>query len=97
VLVNLGHNEEATPFEGIGDNLMEFVLALRVTLILWEDKPSTHHSFWWMLVLCEWRSMDKTQYMNDVQHRTGQEMHREERATLNSISELSLSVRRGKT
>jgi hypothetical protein len=27
--------------------------------------------------------MDKTQYMNDVQHRTGQEMHREVRATTN--------------
>jgi hypothetical protein len=25
--------------------------------------------------------MDKTQYMNDVQHRTGQEMHREVRDT----------------
>jgi hypothetical protein len=59
------------------------VLALRVTLRLREDKPSTHQSFWWMLVLYEWRSMDKTQYMNDVQHRTGQEMHREVRATTN--------------
>ena len=39
--------------------------------------------FWWVLVLYEWRSMDKTQYMNDVQHRTGQEMHREVRATTN--------------
>jgi len=27
--------------------------------------------------------MDKTQYMNDVQHRTEQEMHREVRATTN--------------
>jgi hypothetical protein len=45
------------------------MLALRVTLRLWEDKPSTHQSFWWMLVLYEWRSMDKTQYMNDVQHK----------------------------
>jgi phosphoribosyl-AMP cyclohydrolase len=61
----------------------EKLLALRVTLRLREDKPSTHQSFWWMLVLYEWRSMDKTQYMNDVQHRTGQEMHREVRATTN--------------
>jgi hypothetical protein len=53
--------------------------------------------FCWMLVLYEWRSMEKTQNMNDVQQRTGQEMHREVRATLTSISELSLSVRRWKT
>jgi hypothetical protein len=73
------------------------MLALRVTLRLREDKPSTHQSFWWMLVLYEWRSMDKTQNMNDVQHRTRQEMHREVRATLTSVSELSLIVSRGKT
>jgi hypothetical protein len=41
--------------------------------------------------------MEKTQNMNDVQQRTGQEMHKEVRATLTSISELSLSVRRWKT
>jgi hypothetical protein len=41
--------------------------------------------------------LEKTQYMNDFQHETRQEMHREVRATLNSVSELSLSVRRGKT
>jgi hypothetical protein len=35
------------------------------------------------LVLNEWRSMNKTQYMNDVQHRTGPEMHREVRAITN--------------
>jgi hypothetical protein len=52
--------------------------------IAWKDKPSTHQIFWWMLVLYEWRSMDKTQNMNDVQHKTGQEMHREVRATLTS-------------
>jgi hypothetical protein len=51
------------------------MLALRVTLRLREDKPNTHQSFWWMLVLYEWRSMDKTQYMNDFQHEIGQEMH----------------------
>jgi hypothetical protein len=45
-----------------------------------KDEPSTHQSFWWMLVLYEWRSMNKTQYMNDVQHINGQEMHREVRA-----------------
>ena len=38
----------------------------------------------------------QTQYMNDVQHETGQEMHREVRAILTSVNELSLSVRRGK-
>jgi hypothetical protein len=27
--------------------------------------------------------MDKTQYMNDVQHKNGQEMHKEVRATTN--------------
>jgi hypothetical protein len=47
------------------------LLALRVTLRLQEDKTNTNQSFWWMLVLYEWRSMDKTQYMNDVQHGTG--------------------------
>jgi hypothetical protein len=41
--------------------------------------------------------MEKTQNMNYVQHRTGQEMHREVRATLISVSELSLIVTRGKT
>jgi hypothetical protein len=35
--------------------------------------------------LYEWRSMEKTQYMNDVQHITGKEMHREVRATTNFI------------
>jgi hypothetical protein len=59
------------------------LLALKVTLRLREDKPNTHHSFWWMLVLYEWGSMDKIQYMNDVQHKTKQEMHREVRATTN--------------
>jgi hypothetical protein len=42
------------------------MLALRVTLRLWEDNPSTHQIFWWMMVLYEWRSMEKNQYMNDV-------------------------------
>jgi hypothetical protein len=32
-----------------------------------------------------------------LQHRTGQEMHREVRATLNSVSGLSLKASRGKT
>jgi hypothetical protein len=41
--------------------------------------------------------MEKTQNMNDVQHRIGQEMHREVSSTLTSVSELSLSVSRGKT
>jgi len=41
--------------------------------------------------------MEKTQYMNDVQHRTRQEMHREVRATLTLVGELSLSVSRGNT
>jgi hypothetical protein len=40
--------------------------------------------------------MDKTQNINDVQHRIGQEMHREVRATFNLVHELSLSVSRGK-
>jgi hypothetical protein len=31
----------------------------------------------------------KLKIMNDVQHRTGQEMHREVRATLTSVSKLS--------
>jgi hypothetical protein len=31
----------------------------------------------------------QTQNLNDVQHKTGQEMHREVRATLNSIRKLS--------
>jgi hypothetical protein len=73
------------------------MLALRVTLRLWEDKPSTHQIFWWMLVLYEWRSMDKTQYMNDVQQETRQEMNREVRAILTLVSELILSVSRGKS
>jgi hypothetical protein len=59
------------------------MLAPKVTLRLQEDEPSTHHIFWWMLVLYEWRSMDKTHCMNYVQHITGQEMHRELRATTN--------------
>jgi hypothetical protein len=59
------------------------MLAMIVTLILQEDEPNTHQSFWWMLGLYEWRSMEKNQYMNDVQHRTGQEMYREVRATTN--------------
>jgi hypothetical protein len=33
--------------------------------------------------------MAKTQNMNDVQHITGQEMYREVRATLTSVSKLS--------
>jgi hypothetical protein len=33
--------------------------------------------------------MDKTQNLNDVQYRTGQEMHRDVRATLTSIRKLS--------
>jgi hypothetical protein len=41
--------------------------------------------------------MEKNQYMNDVQHETRQEMHMEVRATLTPVSELSLSVSRGKT
>jgi hypothetical protein len=40
--------------------------------------------------------MDKTQYKNDNTE-TGQAMHREVRASLNSINDLSLSVRRRKT
>ena len=59
------------------------MLALIVTLRLRKDEPSTHHSFWWMFGLYEWRSMEKTQYMNDFQHRIGQEMYREVRATTN--------------
>jgi hypothetical protein len=59
------------------------MLALKVTLRLREDEPSTHQSFWGMLVLYEWRSMEKTQYMNDIQHIIRQEMHREVRATTN--------------
>jgi hypothetical protein len=41
--------------------------------------------------------MDKTQYMNDFNTETGQEMHREVRASLTSVSELSLRVSRRKT
>jgi hypothetical protein len=41
--------------------------------------------------------MDKTQYKNDFNTGTGQEMHREVRASLTSVSDLSLSVRRRKT
>jgi hypothetical protein len=44
----------------------------------------------WMLVLYGWRSMEKTQNLNDVQHRTGQEMYREVRATLTSIKKFEL-------
>jgi hypothetical protein len=44
----------------------------------------------WMLVLYGWRSMDKTQNLNDVQHRTGQEMYREVRATLTSVRKIEL-------
>jgi hypothetical protein len=41
--------------------------------------------------------MDKTQYKNDSNTETGQAMHREVRASLTSVSELSLRVRRRKT
>jgi hypothetical protein len=34
--------------------------------------------------------MDKTQNLNDVQHRTGQEMYREVRATLTSVGKFEL-------
>jgi hypothetical protein len=34
--------------------------------------------------------MDKTQNLNDVQHRTGQEMYREVRATLTSVRKFEL-------
>jgi hypothetical protein len=36
--------------------------------------------------------MDKTQYKNDFNAETGQEMYREVRASLNLVSDLSLSV-----
>jgi hypothetical protein len=39
--------------------------------------------------------MEKTQDMNDVQHKTGQEMHMKVRTTLTSVSELSLIVNGG--
>jgi hypothetical protein len=41
--------------------------------------------------------MDKTQYKNDFNTGTRQEMDREVRASLNSVNDLSLSVRRRKT
>jgi hypothetical protein len=41
--------------------------------------------------------MDKTKYKNDFNIETRQAMNREVRASLNSISDLSLSVRRRKT
>jgi hypothetical protein len=41
--------------------------------------------------------MDKTHTRMMLQHKTGQEMHREVRSTLTSVSELSLKVSRGKT
>jgi hypothetical protein len=41
--------------------------------------------------------MDKTQYKNDFNTKTAQEMHREVRASLTSINDLSLSVSRGKS
>jgi hypothetical protein len=40
--------------------------------------------------------VDKTQYKNDFNTETGQVMHREVRASLTSISDLSLSVSRRK-
>jgi hypothetical protein len=45
----------------------------------------------------EWRSNGKTQYKNDFNTETGQAMHREVRASLTSVSDLSLSVSRRKT
>jgi hypothetical protein len=40
--------------------------------------------------------MDKTQYKNDFNIGTGQEMHIEMRASLTSVSDLSLSASRRK-
>jgi hypothetical protein len=40
--------------------------------------------------------MDKTQYKNDFNTKIGQTMHREVRASLNLVSDLSLSMRRRK-
>jgi hypothetical protein len=41
--------------------------------------------------------MDKTQYKNDFNTKIGQEMHREVRSSLTSVSDLSLSVSKRKT
>jgi hypothetical protein len=41
--------------------------------------------------------MGKTQYKNDFNTGTGKGIHRELRASLTSVSDLSLSVSRGKT
>jgi hypothetical protein len=41
--------------------------------------------------------MDKTQYKNDFNTETRQEMHRELRASLTSVSGLNLNVSRRKT
>jgi hypothetical protein len=41
--------------------------------------------------------MEKTQYKNDFNTETGQEMHREVKSSLTSVNYLSLSVSRRKT
>jgi hypothetical protein len=41
--------------------------------------------------------MDKARYKDDFNTETGQEMHRELRVSLTSVSDLSLSVIRRKT
>jgi hypothetical protein len=41
--------------------------------------------------------MDKAQYKNDFNKGNGQEMHREVRASLTSVSDLSLRVSKRKT
>jgi hypothetical protein len=45
------------------------MLALRVTLILQEDKPSTHQNFLVDVGFMSGGQMDKTWYKNDFNHR----------------------------
>jgi hypothetical protein len=72
------------------------MLALRVTLRLQEDKPSTHQN------VCGGRfmsggQMDKAQHKNVLTQKTGLAMHKKMRFSLTSVSGLRLKVRRRKT
>jgi hypothetical protein len=73
------------------------MLAMRFTLILQEGKTNTHHNVWWMLVLgveVKWKKLSTRMILITT---IGQAMHRKLRASLTSVSDLSLRVSRRKT
>jgi hypothetical protein len=72
------------------------VLALRFTLILQEDKPSTHQNVcggWFM----GGGQMDKAQHKNVLTQKIGLAMHKKMRFSLTLVNVLRLKVRRRKT